>query len=159
MRQQYEIRADVTAVERDFRRAWYRVAWASSIEDEDRPLHVSPFLGAYGRCGLVLAINGTPPAGLLLWNAQTQRVYMLGTLRVKTIAALTVLAGLVTALVLSFVLEDDTPTEEPAQLTLAPGPDDGTVPQSDLQGEPAPDFSYGRLLDPDGAEVEATDAH
>ena len=93
MRQQYEIRADVTTVERDFRRAWYRVAWASSIEDEDRPLHVSPFLGAYGRCGLVLAINGTPPAGLLLWNAQTQRVYMLGTLRVKTIAALTVLAG------------------------------------------------------------------
>jgi len=86
MRQQYEIRADVTTVERDFRRAWYRVAWASSIEDEDRPLHVSPFLGAYGRCGLVLAINGTPPAGLLLWNAQTQRVYMLGTLRVKTIA-------------------------------------------------------------------------
>ena len=66
----------------------------------------------------------------------------------------TVLAGLVTALVLSFVLEDDTPPEEPAQLTLAPGPDDGTVPQSDLQGEPAPDFSYGRLVDPDGAEVD-----
>jgi len=61
----------------------------------------------------------------------------------------TVLAGLVTALVLSFVLEDDAPSEEPAVLTLAPGPDDGTVPQSDLQGEPAPDFSYARLDDPD----------
>ncbi len=85
MKQHYEIRADVTTSERDFRRAWYRVAWASSIEDEDRPLHISPFLGAYGRCGLVLAINGTPPAGLALWNAQTQRVYILSTLRVKTI--------------------------------------------------------------------------
>jgi thiol-disulfide isomerase/thioredoxin len=50
----------------------------------------------------------------------------------------TVLAGLVTALV----------------LTLAPGPDDGTVPQSDLQGGAAPDFSYARLEDPDGNEVD-----
>ncbi len=66
----------------------------------------------------------------------------------------TVLAGLVTALVLSFVLEDEAPSEEPAVLTLAPGPDDGTVPQSDLQGEPAPDFSYARLDDPDGDEVD-----
>lgn len=66
----------------------------------------------------------------------------------------TVLAGLVTALVLSFVLEDDeAPTEEPALLTLAPGPDDGTVPQSDLQGQPAPAFSFARLEDPEGEEV------
>ena len=58
----------------------------------------------------------------------------------------TVLAGLVTALVLSFVLEDDdAPEAEPAVLTLAPGPGDGTVPQVDRQGEPAPDFAYEAL--------------
>jgi len=65
-----------------------------------------------------------------------------------------VLAGLVTALVLSFVLEDEAPSEEPAELTLPPGPDDGTIPQSDLQGEPAPAFSYARLDDPEGDEVD-----
>jgi cytochrome c biogenesis protein CcmG, thiol:disulfide interchange protein DsbE len=56
-----------------------------------------------------------------------------------------VLAGLVTALVLSFVLEDDGEPQA-SVLTLAPGPDDGTVPQqSDLQGAPAPDFAYEPL--------------
>ncbi len=69
----------------------------------------------------------------------------------------TVLAGLVTALVFSVVLEDEAPTEEPAVLTLAPGPDDGTVPQADLEGEPAPDFSYARLAEPDGDEVDFED--
>jgi len=66
----------------------------------------------------------------------------------------TVLAGLVTALVLSFVLDDETPAADPAALTLAPGPGDGTVPQSDLQGEPAPEFSYAQLDDPEGDEVD-----
>lgn len=62
-----------------------------------------------------------------------------------------VLAGLVTALVLSFVLEDDE-TAQPSVLTLAPGPGDGTVPQADLQGEPAPDFAYEPLGG--GADVD-----
>jgi thiol-disulfide isomerase/thioredoxin len=63
----------------------------------------------------------------------------------------TVLAGLVTALVLSFVLEDETPAGEPVLLTLAA---DGTVPQTDLAGETVPDFAYIRLDAPDGAEVD-----
>ncbi len=63
----------------------------------------------------------------------------------------TVLAGLVTALVLSFVLEDETPAGEPVLLTLAA---DGTVPQTDLAGETVPDFAYIRLDAPDAAEVD-----
>ena len=56
-----------------------------------------------------------------------------------------VLAGLVTALVLSFVLEDDGQPEA-SVLTLAPLPGNGTVPQqSDLRGEPAPDFAFEPL--------------
>lgn len=66
----------------------------------------------------------------------------------------TVLAGLVTALVLSFVLEDETRSADPAALTLAPGSEDGTVPQSDLQGEPAPEFSFAPLDDPEGDPVD-----
>lgn len=66
----------------------------------------------------------------------------------------TVLSGLVMALVLSFTLDDDVATEEPAVLTLAPGPADGTVPQSELEGEPAPDFGYARLDDPEGDEID-----
>lgn len=67
----------------------------------------------------------------------------------------TLLAGLVTALVLSFVLEDPEPTtDDAAVLTLVPGPEDGTVPQSDLQGEPTPAFAYARLDDPEGTEVD-----
>jgi thiol-disulfide isomerase/thioredoxin len=58
----------------------------------------------------------------------------------------TVLAGLLTALVLSLVLEDDeTPETAPAVLTLAPAPGDGTVPQTDLAGQAAPGFSYEPL--------------
>ena len=55
-----------------------------------------------------------------------------------------VLAGLVTALVLSFVLEDDE-TAGPAVLTLAPGAGDGTIPPGELEGEPAPDFTFEPL--------------
>ena len=63
-----------------------------------------------------------------------------------------VLASLVTALVLSFVLEDDG-RPEASVLTLAPPPGNGTVPQqSDLRGEPAPDFAFEPLHG--GADVD-----
>jgi cytochrome c biogenesis protein CcmG, thiol:disulfide interchange protein DsbE len=56
-----------------------------------------------------------------------------------------VLAALVVALVASFLLEDeDEPAGDTAVLTIAP--EDGSeVPQVDLNGDPAPDFTYERL--------------
>ena len=62
-----------------------------------------------------------------------------------------VLAALVAALVLSFVLEDAEPVDGVATvLTLTP--DGGSVPQVDLAGEPAPDFTYEPLAG--GADVD-----
>jgi thiol-disulfide isomerase/thioredoxin len=59
----------------------------------------------------------------------------------------TVLTGLVVALVLSFVLEDDGSEEASPDLTLAP-PDD-TAPQIDIAGNEVPDF----VIDPlDGGD-------
>ena len=70
----------------------------------------------------------------------------------------TVLAGLVTALVLSFVLDDEETAGGPAPVvTLAPGPGDGTVPQAPGAGEAAPEFAFARLDDPDAAEVAFDD--
>ena len=61
------------------------------------------------------------------------------------------LAGLITALVLSFVLEDDE-TAGPPVLTLAPGAGDGTIPPGELEGEPAPDFTFEPLTG--GADID-----
>jgi thiol-disulfide isomerase/thioredoxin len=54
----------------------------------------------------------------------------------------TVMATLVTALVLS-ILADDGDQPEPVRLTLPP--DGGTVPQVDLTGQAAPDFDFEQL--------------
>jgi cytochrome c biogenesis protein CcmG, thiol:disulfide interchange protein DsbE len=60
-----------------------------------------------------------------------------------------VLAGLVTALVLSFVLEDDPAPAPDDALTLDPD-NTGTIDAVDLRGTPAPDFAYEPLS---GGEV------
>lgn len=54
------------------------------------------------------------------------------------------LAALVTALALSLAAGDDEGASDPSVLTLDPDTT-GTVPQSDLAGEPAPDFAYEPL--------------
>lgn len=70
----------------------------------------------------------------------------------------TVLAALITALALSIASGDDDGTagDEPSVLTLAGG--QGTVPQTDLAGEPAPDFAYEQLATGDEADFAATRA-
>jgi cytochrome c biogenesis protein CcmG, thiol:disulfide interchange protein DsbE len=60
-----------------------------------------------------------------------------------------VLAGLVTALVLSFVLEDDPAPAPEDALTLDPD-NPGTIDAVDTSGQPAPDFTYEPLT---GGEV------
>jgi hypothetical protein len=55
-------------VELEFRQAVYSYrGMGSPSEDElSRPLIITPFEGNYGRAGLIIVINGSPPKGMVI---------------------------------------------------------------------------------------------
>lgn len=60
--------------ERDFRQA-LAVARDTTLtlDDVRREIHVTPYTGAYGPAGVVIAVNGSPPRALLLVTIDTGR--------------------------------------------------------------------------------------
>lgn len=42
-----------------------------AIEDVDREIFISPYNGAYGQAGWVIAVQGTPPHGTILFQRDT----------------------------------------------------------------------------------------
>jgi len=60
--------------EREFRQALAELRNVGlTLDDLRREIHVTPFEGAYGPAGVVLAINGSPPAALALATVDKDR--------------------------------------------------------------------------------------
>ena len=40
--------------------------------DPDRPVHITTFNGCYGPAGVVVAVNGSPPKGIIMCNISAE---------------------------------------------------------------------------------------